>query len=325
MRRRDFQRLVESLPKLSPQQLRQLGDSVSELSRGNAVKELVARQVLQCGRCPHCSDERIQRWGKTASGEQRYRCTSCSRSFTGLTGTVLNRLRDKSRLLEYTECMRQGLSVRKTALRLDMHATRVFAWRHRLMPQLAAHQPSSLPGVAEVDETFFRKSYKGQRVGLPRPAHKRGTPASKRGISSEQVPVLTAVSRGSRRSHLTVLPGVPKAVDVVAALKPAVERDSVLCADTAGVYKAAGATLGVTLRLIPSGSRKLGPYHIQNVNALHQRIKDWFRPFRGVATKNLASYLAWFRFFDEAPGAKTSTDLLRDTLSRTARPGPVPL
>lgn len=325
MRRRDFQRLVESLPKLSPYQLRQLGDSVSALSQRNAVKELVERQVQQYGRCPHCDGERVQRWGKTAAGEQRYRCAACSRSFTGLTGTALNRLRDKNRLLEYAECMRQGLSVRKTALRLDMHATRVLAWRHRLMPQLAAHQPSSLPGVAEVDETFFRKSYKGQRTGLPRPAYKRGTPASKRGISSEQVPVLTALSRGSRRSHLTVLPGVPKAADVAAALKPAVERDTVLCADTAGVYKAAGATLGVTLRLIPSGSRKLGPYHIQNVNALHQRIKDWFRPFKGVATKNLSSYLAWFRFFDEAPGARTSADLLRTALVRTATIGPASL
>ena len=79
------------------------------------------------------------------------------------------------------------------------------------------------------------------------------------------------------------------------------------CADTAGIYKAAGATLGVTLRLIPSGSHKLGPYHVQNVNALHQRIKDWFR------------------FFDAAADSRDATAFLRDALIRTAGTGPVPL
>ena len=213
----------------------------------------------------------------------------------------------------------------KTAKRLGIHVTRAFAWRHRLMPHLTAHQLASLPGVAEVDEIFFRKSYKGQRVGLPRPAYKRATPATKRGIFAEQVPVLTAVSRGARHRHMTVLPAVFRAVDIAAALKLVVQGDTVLCADTAGVYKAAGATLGVTLRITPSGSHTRGPYHVQNVNALHQRIKDWFRPFRGVATKNLDAYLAWFRFFDAAADSRGATAFLRDALTRTAGTEPVPL
>lgn len=118
--------------------------------------EFVAHQAQKGGRCPHSSEEPIQRWGRTASGEQRYRCTSCCRSFTGLTGTALNRLRGTSLLLEYAECMRRGLSACKTAKRLNIHPAGAFEWRHRLMPHRAAHQSTGLPGVAEVDETFFR-------------------------------------------------------------------------------------------------------------------------------------------------------------------------
>ena len=44
-----------------------------------------------------------------------------------------------------------------------------------------------------------------QRTGLHTPAYERATPAKKRGISSGQVRVLSAVSCGSCRSHLTVL------------------------------------------------------------------------------------------------------------------------
>lgn len=319
MRRRDFQRLEESLPTLSLHQLRQLNETVNELSRQNEVRALVADQVSHSGRCPHCSGEKFQRWGTTAAGEQRYRCKTCTKSFTGLTGTPLNRVRHKGLLLAYAECMKDGLSVRETAERLELHRNVVFRWRHRLMPPLDKHQPRALEGVAEVDEAFFRESFKGRKRGMPRKSHKRAMPAGKRGISREQIPVLTAVSRGSRSSHMTVLPGVPTTMSVVAALAPVMSKDLVLCSDSAGLYKPAGKALGVTLRQIPRGMHKLGPYHIQNVNALHSRIKAWFRPFMGVATKNLPVYLAWFRFFDESEG-RTPKAFLRDSVSRPPAP-----
>jgi hypothetical protein len=35
--------------------------------------------------------------------------------------------------------------------------------------------------------------------------------------------------------------------------------------------------------------------HINNVNADHGRLKQWLNRFKGVATKNLPSYLGWRR------------------------------
>lgn len=144
-------------------------------------------------------------------------------------------------------------------------------------------------------------------------AHKRGTPASKRGISREQVAVLTAISRGSRNSFITVLPSVPNAALLEAALGPLLP-DTVLCSDSASAYKTAGKALGIVVRQIPRGTHKLGPYHIQNVNALHSRIKNGLGPFRGVATKNLHRYLVWFRLYDQGAGAVTPRQLLLDAI-----------
>lgn len=70
--------------------------------------------------------------------------------------------------------------------------------------------------------------------------------------------------------------------------------------------------MGVTLRQIPRGSHKLGPYHIQNVNALHSRIRGGLFPFRGVASKYLAAYLGWLRFFDRFEGPSTPRLFLLD-------------
>lgn len=35
-------------------------------------------------------------------------------------------------------------------------------------------------------------------------------------------------------------------------------------------------------------------YHIQSVNPLHSRFKDFHRPFRGPVSKKLAGYIQWF-------------------------------
>jgi len=321
MFRRDFHQLLKALPDLSPHQLRQLNESVAQMARQNEFRELVAETVYNHGQCPHCGASRFCRWGTTGAGEQRYQCSACSKSFTGLTGTSINGLHNKELLVDFATCMKDGLSTKDSAGKVGLSKTAAFRWRHRLMPQLLQHEPQTLAGVAEVDETYFRNSYKGLREGMPRDAYKRATPAAKRGLSEEQVPVLTAVSRGSRQSHITVLSGLTSADALVDALGPVVAPDTVLCSDSALAYKPAGKRLGVTLRQIPKGTHKLGPYHIQNVNALHGRIKGWFYPFKGVATKNLPTYLAWFRYFDETGMVKSSTQFIRDTLE-AQRPAP---
>lgn len=117
-------------------------------------------------------------------------------------------------LLNNASCMNESLNVREPAEALGVHRNTAFRLRHLMMPVLATHQPGELPGLAEADEAFFRMSYKGLKKGMPRNSHKRGSPASKRGISTEQVAVLTAVSRGSGGSHITVLPSIPTAVSI---------------------------------------------------------------------------------------------------------------
>lgn len=314
MRKRDFERFVQSLDALSPAQLRLVSQRVGELADRREVQDLTDKRVESLGACPHCGHAEFARWGRTGTGDQRYRCGGCRKTFTSLTGTPFSRLHDKTKLLENAACMKDLLSVRDAADRLGVHRNTAFRYRHLMMPLLDKHQPGELLGVAEADEAFFRRSYKGQKRGLPRPAHKRGTPASKRGISREQVAVLTAIARGSRNSFITVLPSVPSAATIGAALGPVLKPDTVLVSDSASAYKTAAKTLGVVVRQIPRGTHKLGPYHIQNVNALHSRIKEGLRPFRGVATKNLPVYLAWFRFFDRTGGAAKPRQLLLDAI-----------
>jgi hypothetical protein len=42
-------------------------------------------------------------------------------------------------------------------------------------------------------------------------------------------------------------------------------------------------------------------FHINNVNAYHSRLKEWLRPFHGVATKNLPNYTPTLREPEKIP------------------------
>lgn len=314
MRRQAFTRLLSSLPKLSPYQLKKLNQAVGALNHRQESKDLLAKRLEARPACPHCGHDKFKKWGSTGGGTQRYRCGACARTFTALTGTPLARVHDKAQLIDNAGLMASRTSVRKTAEQLGVHRNTAWSHRHRMMPLLERHQPRSLEGVLEADEVFFRESFKGKKSGMPRKAYKRGSPASKRGISPEQKAVLTAVARGSRASLIAPLPSVPSRKTVADVLRPVVKKDSVLCSDSSSVYPKLKDDLGVIVRQIPRGMHSLGPYHINNVNALHSRIKGWLRPFRGVASRHLPSYLAWFRFFDMHRTAHASEDFMLDSI-----------
>ena len=55
----------------------------------------------------------------------------------------------------------------------------------------------------------------------------------------------------------------------------------------------------------------IGPWHINNVNGYHSRLKNWLRRFNGVASSYLHHYLGWFRALERfRPIALTPSALL---------------
>jgi len=153
------------------------------LPEAEPVTAAAERRVEVTG-CPHCGGRRLQRWGQSHV-LPRYRCNGCRRSFNGLTGTPLARLRKKDRWAAQAEAMLAGESLAKAAKRCGVAASTAFRWRHRFLQAPALDKPTKLTGIVEADETFILESFKGKRSDLPRPARKRGGKAVKRGLSRE--------------------------------------------------------------------------------------------------------------------------------------------
>jgi transposase-like protein len=283
-------------------------------------KDLMEQLVEIVGRpahCPHCQAEvrELRPWGRS-HGLPRYRCHSCSRTCNPLTGTALAHLRKRVQWARYAQALIEGVSVRKAAEQCGIDKNTAFLWRHRFLNQAASHRAEHESGIVEADETFFLESFKGQRK-LSRPARKRGGVGRTRGTGADQIPVLVVRDRSGQTADFRL--EKLDATHVIAALRPIVDADAVLCTDSAGVYKAFAKATGILHRAInvQQGHRVLaGAFHIQNVNAYDSRLKNWIRRFHGVATKYLDNYLGWRRMLERYRGGLFPSLCLSEAVGR---------
>lgn len=300
MRQRDMKRLLAKVLELTHGQRQALMRQLAAIEGQTASVGVIEDRMSSV--CPHCGSTGMVRNGH-AHGLQRYKCRACKRSFNALTGTPLARLRQKGKWLSQAEVLRDGLSIKKAAAKLQVAPSTAFRWRHRFLALPKTVQAQVLGGIAEADQTYFLHSLKGQRK-LARKPRRRGGKAAKRGLSKEQVPVLVARDRAGATADF-VLEADSKA-NIVTALKPILAADAILCTDAAGMLAAAAKEMGIAHRPVnlSAGLRVVaGVYHIQNVNAYDSRLKNWMRRFHGVATKYLDSYLGWFRTLDRSAGS----------------------
>ena len=299
MESKAFKELLAELDKLTPHQKKQIEEQLQHHTDIEAVITLIEKRLEAESSCPKCgSSEKIIRWGSSA-GLQRYRCDGCKATFNALTGTPLARLRHKEKWLSYAQQMANSRSIRKSADACSVHRNTSFRWRHRFLELSNRQKATILTGIAEADETFFLESFKGKKRGMPRAARKRGGKASKRGLSSEQIPVLICRDRMGRTADFVL-----KKIDTEnlgAALKPLIADDAILCSDGEKALAAVARKIGVIHRPVNLSAeiRVIGKvYYIQNVNAYSSHLKQWIRQFHDVATRYLENYLGSRRMIE---------------------------
>lgn len=299
-----WKKLLVEVAQLSGERRAELATALGAVGRPEEVVCLLESRLQPERRCPRCQGDWVVRNG-FASGLQRYKCRSCRRTFNALSTTPLARLRMKAKWLDQQVVLQEGLSVSKAAKTLDVAHSTAFRWRHRFLQLTQQVRPAQLTGVVEADEAFFRRSSKGQRPGrVPR---KRGSPVARKDRGSELIPILVARDRSGATADF-LLEAVSKSC-FAGSLRGRIQDDAVLCTDGSAALAAAAVELGVQHQAVNTsqGQRTRGPWHVQNVNAYHHRLKGWIQRFHGVATSHLENYLGWFRALDRAAQNRTKT------------------
>jgi len=293
MNTQQFQSLLHSLSALNYHQLKQLRHSTDiQLSR-NVVGQIISDKEEAISSCPHCQSEKLNRWGVTKQGIQRFHCKCCGKTFNALAGTPLYRMRKPEKWLEYTQLMWRGVPLRAAAREVNINLKTSFRWRHVFLnnPTNAGCQP--LIGIIEADETFVPESFKGREVTTRKP-RKRG------GGKTDKIPVFMALDRAGDISHKVLEHDTKE--ELKQALIPVLSAGSVLCTDGNLSYKSIVKDLDIDhKRLIGLDNQRVtdGIYHIQNLNNYIMRWKTWLNRFYGVGTAYLENYLSWFRFMEQ--------------------------
>lgn len=292
MNHKQFQAWLAQVDQLSAAQRREAEAVLSGGSQASASLAAIEAGVGEDRRCPHCGTPGAVSRGK-ARGLRRYQCKGCGKTFNAATGTPLAGLHRKERWLEFGTCLAEGETVRASAGRCGLAVNTAFRWRHRFLAA-ESRDPRRLAGIVEADETHVLESRKGERH-LDRKARRRGGKAGKRGLSSEQVPVLVAADR-SGMTVSAVLPAV-NADALRKAIEPVVDDDIVLVSDGHRACPPCAAAMGVRHEALnlSRGERVRNAFHIQTVNSRHGQLKGFLRRYRGIATKYLDNYLRWFQ------------------------------
>ncbi len=323
----DIIREVQKLDDMSQQRLLSyLQNALEHTINGKEplLAEIAERKSEKGFSCSHCHNTNAVRFGKyqTTVGtktviRQRYKCKDCSKTFTDLTNTPLNRTRKLDKWLKFIECMIEGYSLRKSAELIgEISWVTLFYWRHKILSSLEQIPTEAFSGIVEMDETYFLYSEKGKRNITDREPRERGGTSDKRGISYDQVCVL--VARDRQKITLSSVLGkgriVKKKLDK--KIGTLLSKNNILCTDSWRAFSSYAKEKKVEhYRFKSDGKIRVikGIYHIQNVNNYHSRLKRWMNRFNGVASKYLEHYLAWFRFL-ETLGFSQSVKNIKDML-----------
>jgi len=260
----------------------------------------VEQKEIEC--CHHCGvvDDFVKYGIK--NNKQRYKCKSCNKIFTEHTGTAFNYTHStKSEWNEVILDTLDGVSLRKTAKRLDISVNRVFSMRHLILNSIETYTENSsntLDGEIEIDDTYLLESVKGMKIGenYHRKPRKHGAVASKRGISNEYVSVNVAVSRDGNSYSKSVNTSRPTISNVRDVFESKINKNSSVFCDGDKSFVNVFNDIASNVQIVDN-KKQNNIEHINNVNGFHSQLKNRINNiYHGVATKYLNKYCALLSF-----------------------------
>ena len=316
--------LSRSERKAAIEQLQQLVREVSfDLAAGTP-------QDVEC--CPRCGGLDFIKKGKSVrDGSQRYFCYGCNRTFGVKTSNAIGMSKlPVDKWMAYIECFVDALPLRACAQKCAVSLTSAWCMRHRLLEvirKFCAAFSVDAGSSAEIDETYFAESFKGNHSKsktfvMPRHPHKRGRSIRRPGLSSEQMCVLSGVNdKGTTFFELVGRGSIGKK-RALSALRGKVKDGSIIATDRADAYPSVLRELKVAVHnRYDASPRNRRIYNsdgvINRINAVHSSLKLFMKRFRGVATKHLHAYLDWQRWrMDFAGNMASAHETVAEQLGR---------
>ena len=252
--------------------------------------------------CPVCGSTECIRYGTTRIGTPRWQCKACHHVRCHIeTGRILaNSKLTKDQWMRYAECFVDHIPSKLVAQRIGVCTKTAWFMRLRTLEAIYNNLPSFQVkdgcGV-EIDELYFRESFKGTRFDsmdyTPREPRKSPQHETKSGISNDQICVVTALNdAGDFFYDVTCRGGLTSDI-AQKTLGSRIESGAIVNTDKHRAYPKVMKELSVAVHNRISSKDHAATPRLDNV---HGDIRSFMSPFKGVSTRWLHLYLAWYKW-----------------------------
>ena len=223
-----------------------------------------------------------------AHGKRRYLCVDCYHKFTYDSHMITSFLKiDVDEFIEICIDTLTMVPIHKTVARLN---------RSKFLSMLEKYLESEkiqLSGTIECDETYVLKSSKGSSL-KHRKARHRGEPSKYRGISHEQICIVTTTDRNEHEIFLAVGQSRPTKDIIQDTFKNNITQRSIIYTDGTECYNSLAECKNCKVVHLKGHQSYNQVEHLNVVNHIHSVIKNKLTQYRGVATKYINRYTALF-------------------------------
>lgn len=349
----DFEKLLDSIGSLSPEQIERLTQAIVRKQQAEQEKLKDVNEIFGFKPCANCGSVNTKKYGHVR-GKQRYWCKDCHKTFGATTGTIT--IYSKLNEQQWKGIIR-GLinnhSMSQIAKEVHISAPNVWINKIKICTALLClyGEQDSFVDIAECDEYYAPTSFKGKRDPaffmeilnrMPRHHWSRekkiewldkhgyyadlmNDPAElervldsgdhkKRGISDDQTCILTCQDRSGNLVMVPVGLGTLETEDIKKYLHGKMAKDSIMVTDSHGSYPKFAEGEEIQLEQIPSGEHTKGAFNLARINSLHSEIAVYWNKHRENIPATKYMDLSLIFFWWLKKNAKLSVDAQVDEL-----------
>lgn len=262
--------------------------------------------------CPKCGkvNPGFIKGGYANSGKPMLKCCSCHKRFVIDHGQLTYYSHQDESLWDQLiiDTFSQAPII-KSASNMEISPSTVWRMRMKLLHMIEKLTSNTiLSNEIELDEKYVLNSHKGKKIDDVT-SRKRGGHASKRGLSNEQICLLTAVERNGNSVLKATNIATPSSKDIM-KLSVNIKENSMAWIDGKTAYNELLDTKHCEKRVVKTHSAYTTIDHLNNVNAFHRLIENWYKKYNGVSTKYINRYASLFTLVREYAGCDGQEILL---------------
>lgn len=239
--------------------------------------------------CPHCGSKDVNKYG-FFNGKQRFRCKDCRKTFNVYTKTLLSWSHYKDKWESFIETMAEDMSLRQAEQRIGVSYASLFYWRHKIMTILNCENDTRFHGILELMNMKLKYLDKYRNLKKEQEDDELE--------EEEQVRVQNIIfafiyQRDNRlESYIYKENKGPR--PFIYELSDNIEERSIICLNSNYPYR-----FHLLYKKIKVADKKnykrVNYFNADNVRKYLGEFRSWSKMFRGVSSKNLLKYAAFFR------------------------------